>query len=362
MSDGAKSGDQGAVVPEAVSPSPSKPATMVQQNGPGYVVRVVAAYWAVSISMVYLNKTLLSNPDASIPAPLFVTQYQCIVTCAICWILGKIGDSKRVAGETSFFTQFPAVRLDLDVSKKVLPLSLLFVGMITFNNLCLQFVEVSFYNVARSLTLVFNVVLSYVFLSQTSSLNVIGTLVVVILGFYLGIDGEVNFSFIGTLSGVCSSLFVAMNSIWTSRALPHVDNDKSKLLWFNNLNASLLFVPLIYTFEMDTIAEHSEKLYSPMFWILMTITGGMGFCIGLVTVMQVKATSPLSHNISGTAKAAFQSILAFYIYGNTATVKGLLGIAFVLGGSLLYAVVKTKEKEAATRAAAAAAPAVQDRV
>jgi len=38
----------------------------------------------------------------------------------------------------------------------------------------------------------------------------------------------------------------------------------------------------------------------------MIITGIMGFAIGLVTVMQVKATSPLTHNISGTAKAAAQ--------------------------------------------------------
>jgi hypothetical protein len=38
----------------------------------------------------------------------------------------------------------------------------------------------------------------------------------------------------------------------------------------------------------------------------MTISGIMGFGIGLVTVLQVKATSPLTHNISGTAKAAFQ--------------------------------------------------------
>ena len=42
------------------------------------------------------------------------------------------------------------------------------------------------------------------------------------------------------------------------------------------------------------------------FWFYMTITGIMGFAIGLVTVMQVKATSPLTHNISGTAKAAVQ--------------------------------------------------------
>lgn len=41
---------------------------------------------------------------------------------------------------------------------QVLPLSVVFVGMITFNNLCLKYLGVSFYNVGRSLTTVFNVV------------------------------------------------------------------------------------------------------------------------------------------------------------------------------------------------------------
>lgn len=41
---------------------------------------------------------------------------------------------------------------------QVLPLSVVFVGMITFNNLTLKFLGVAFYNVGRSLTTVFNVV------------------------------------------------------------------------------------------------------------------------------------------------------------------------------------------------------------
>lgn len=41
---------------------------------------------------------------------------------------------------------------------QVLPLSIVFVGMIVFNNLTLKFLGVAFYNVGRSLTTVFNVV------------------------------------------------------------------------------------------------------------------------------------------------------------------------------------------------------------
>jgi len=40
---------------------------------PGKVAAVVAFYFVISISLVFLNKVLLSSPGASIDAPLFVT-------------------------------------------------------------------------------------------------------------------------------------------------------------------------------------------------------------------------------------------------------------------------------------------------
>jgi GDP-fucose transporter C1 len=60
------------------------------------------------------------------------------------------------------------------------------------------------------------------------------------------------------------------------------------------------------------LVQHYETLFSGYFWFCMTITGVMGFAIGMVTVMQIKATTPLTHNISGTAKAAFQ-VLQFIL-------------------------------------------------
>jgi hypothetical protein len=43
----------------------------------------------------------------------------------------------------------PVIRLEFktNVARQVLPLTLVFVGMIAFNNLCLSYVEVSFYQV-----------------------------------------------------------------------------------------------------------------------------------------------------------------------------------------------------------------------
>lgn len=215
--------------------------------------------------------------------------------------------------------------------------------MITFNNLCLKYVEVSFYNVARSLTIVFNVFLSRVFLGIESSYKTILCLGIVIVGFLMGSHGELNFSLIGTVCGVASSLFVSLNSIFTKKVLPVVDDNHWKLTFYNNVNATLLFIPLMYVFEAEIIMGSMEQLKSAAFWSAMSVAGFFGFSIGIVTVLQIKATSPLTHNISGTAKAAVQSLLAFALWGNQPTVLGVLGIFTVLGGSLLYTLVKMGE-------------------
>jgi GDP-fucose transporter C1 len=52
--------------------------------------------------------------------------------------------------------------------------------MITFNNLCLKYVGVAFYNVGRSLTTVFNVLLSYLLLKQVTSFYALLTCGVII--------------------------------------------------------------------------------------------------------------------------------------------------------------------------------------
>lgn len=128
----------------------------------------------------------------------------------------------------------------------MLPLSVIFVGMITFNNLCLKYVEVSFYNVARSLSIVFNVIFTYLLLGERTSAKTCGCLAIVIVGFFVGSEGEVNFSLIGTAFGVLSSVFVCLNAIYTSKVMPLVDKDKWKLAYYNNVNASLLFFPLMF--------------------------------------------------------------------------------------------------------------------
>lgn len=82
----------------------------------------------------------------------------------------------------------------------------------------------------------------------------------------------------------------------------------------------------------------------------MICAGVLGFLIGIVTVMQIQHTSPLTHNISGTAKACVQTILAYLIWKNDSTVKGNIGVFLVILGSGIYAYVRMLEMDAASAA------------
>ena len=172
---------------------------------------------------------------------------------------------------------------------------------------------------------------------------------IIISGFLLGVDQEGSsgeLSYMGVLFGVLASLCVCLNAIYTKKVLPFVDNNIWRLQLYNNFNAIFLFLPLmvicgdvkaIYGFEMIT---------SAYFWGMMTLGGLFGIAIGYVTGLQIKVTSPLTHNVSGTAKACAQTILSVTVNQEIKTGLWWLSNMLVIGGSTAYTVVKHSEMKA----------------
>eukprot|EP00048_Salpingoeca_helianthica_P023493 m.24731 g.24731 ORF g.24731 m.24731 type:complete len:330 (+) comp8747_c0_seq1:43-1032(+) len=295
------------------------------------IAGVVTLYWFVSISMVFLNKHLLSG--VSFTAPLFVTWLQCVVAVVFCFIVGHLRQT------TSLLSSFPAFEYNIALATKILPLSLVFVGMITFNNLCLQYLGVAFYNVGRSLTTVFNVVLTYVSLGQSTSVACLSMCGVIICGFFLGVDQEGSsgdLSYLGVLYGVLASLCVALNAIYIKKILPLVDDDMWRLTAYNNINAAILFMPAMFLNNEVSVVLAAPEMTSSTYWLYAIVAGLFGIAIGIVTMWQIQVTSPLTHNISGTAKACAQTILALSIAGEARSTMWWLSNALVLGGSMGY--------------------------
>merc|ERR1712233_297463 len=120
----------------------------------------VVFYWVTSLSLVFLNKFVMVGDIINLDAPLFMSWTQFLITVICCAILGQIG---KFFKPFSFFLVF---EFKLSIARKVMPLTFVFLGMIVFNNLCLKYVEVSFYQVARSMTIVMNIVFTYFLLRK----------------------------------------------------------------------------------------------------------------------------------------------------------------------------------------------------
>ena len=173
----------------------------------------------------------------------------------------------------------------------------------------------------------------YFMLGERTSYKALLCCGLIISGFFLGIDQEkslgkirfeykliINFSIKGTLSifgafcGLASSVFVALNAIYTTRCLPCVDKNVWRLCLYNNFNACILFIPLMLIFGEVPIVFTYPKLFNPQFCFAMTFAGILGFSMGYVTGYQIQMTSALTHNVSGTAKSYVQTLLAVIVY------------------------------------------------
>ncbi len=96
--------------------------------------------------------------------------------------------------------------------------------------------------------------------------------------------------------------------------------------------------------EFNVLLEY-EGFDNIRFWVMMVIGGVFGFAINYLTGLQIQVTSPLTHNISGTAKACAQTILATNWYGETKSFLWWISNIAVLVGSAAYTRVRQLEME-----------------
>ncbi|XP_029045887.1 GDP-fucose transporter 1 [Osmia bicornis bicornis] len=300
-----------------------------------HITIVVIAYWIISILTVFINKALLSSNSINLDAPLFVTWCQCIVSLIICSTLSKL--SKCFPRYIKFPEGNPYTKETLI---KILPLSLLFTGMIATNNLCLKYVGIAFYYVGRSLTTVFNVIFTYLILGQRTSIKCIACCIFIVTGFWLGVDQEHiagSLSVLGTIFGILGSLTLSLYSIHMKQVLPALNQNIWLLSYYNNAYSVIIFLPLMVANGEHITVYNYDKIGSLFFWSAMIVGGICGFAIGYVTALQIKVTSPLTHNISGTAKACAQTVLATYWFNEEKSFMWWLSNLIVLGASAMYA-------------------------
>ncbi|CAG8580680.1 6796_t:CDS:2, partial [Ambispora gerdemannii] len=299
-----------------------------KQHSPTVILLVVAFYWLISISVVFLNKYILSSSEYKFPYPIFVTWFQMVVAMVILMVWGSLGRRYKL------FSLIPPYEFDLSIARKVAPLTFTYVMMLTFNNLCLQYVEVTFYQIARSLSIIFNIIFTYTLLGAKTTIPALFACAIVFFGFVVGSYGEINFSWQGIIYGVMSSAFVALYGIYVKKTLIVLEKNEWRLLHYNTTLSIILLLPMVlFSGEPKKIYMDAYFIDETGFWILMIFTGVTGFVINIAMFLQIKFTTPLTNTISGTAKSCFQTALAAWYFQNPISVMNGAGILLALFGS-----------------------------
>eukprot|EP00914_Ancora_sagittata_P012303 GHVO01023698.1.p1 GENE.GHVO01023698.1~~GHVO01023698.1.p1 ORF type:complete len:408 (+),score=48.15 GHVO01023698.1:44-1225(+) len=303
----------------------------------------IALYMTVSIGIVYLNRYLFKY---SLQLPLTVTFVQMVIAM---WCSAAMGWGKDISirGWKPFgcFHFWPYFRIQWPVFKNVFPLALSYVLMIIFNNLCLKYVWVSTYQVARSTTILFNIILTRLVLRVGVSLKAVSACLIVCSGMVVGAFDPESLTPLGLILGTIGSLFWAAYSVSVKKYLQYVENEEFALLNYNVTWASLLLIPpIIISGELWEIPMAFMPL-SPMGWFLLFLSGIVAFCMAIAVFMLIKASSPLTFNIIGTVKASIQSLGGYVVFNETATPQALFGIVLSIGGSFFYSLAKRSQPE-----------------
>jgi hypothetical protein len=114
------------------------------------VAMAVSFYFFTSLSLTFANKAIFNKFEY----PLFVTCFQQIMTLVLLCTFGTLGQ------HIDLLSFAPPPEFNSETAIEVIPLTLLYVGMLTGTNYCLRHVDISFYQILRSLVIPFNIVTS----------------------------------------------------------------------------------------------------------------------------------------------------------------------------------------------------------
>jgi len=290
--------------------------------------------------VVILNKQCF-DMKSQFPFPLTTTWFQMVVALVCQFIATRV---QHLFG----YHQLPNLTFKTDDLKTVLPASVAFISMIGTGNLCLAYTQVSFFQIAKSLHILFSLLISTALFNEKHSTTVTFWAIMVTIGWILSTTGEpsTKFSMVGLLWGVASSLMVALYPIALKRIMGDRSMHKWNLMANNTLLSIGLLVPIIlFSSEWPSVIR-SEAYTSPSFWGLMCLTAVAGFMLNIAAMANVHYTTPLTHMIAGSCKGLVQTCLGIVFLGDTATVTGLLGMCWCMAAIFGYSYSRLKEQQA----------------
>lgn len=312
----------------------------------------VAVYLVSSVGCVYSNKWLLSNVGVChgfiplVQQMIGVVFVRFLVYTTTILGIGSKEDSKEkqekeiVPNESSFFVGL------WNRYKYIWPASLCFSSTIILNNACLSMAKLSTYSVAKSTTLIWNVIFQYILLKVRLPLTTILSCFLIISGVAVGSLDTSTLSPFALIAGCLSSIFQSLFNTCIGVALPKTNNDTSEVLVRNQeLSSVFLVIYIIASKELANLIRFSPcfDVSSNLFlscWLVFFLTTAFAAGVNKFTFMVIGLTEPSTFSVIGFTKSGIQVAGGWFIYKDPASVKSVTSVILTLSGSLIYGITR----------------------
>ncbi|XP_057799963.1 UDP-N-acetylglucosamine transporter UGNT1-like isoform X2 [Salvia miltiorrhiza] len=298
------------------------------------------SYMACAVLLVMFNKAALSS--YSFPCANVITLCQMASSCCFLYALRRLKLISFSANESGGLT-------DNLVSMKTListsPVSLTYLFYMLASMEAVRGVNVPMYTTIRRTTVIFTMIIEFVFVGQRYSRPVLGSVSLILLGAFVAGAHDMAFDPHGYLVVVLANISTAVYLTTIARIGKSSGLNSFGLMWCNGILCGPVL--LVWTFVQGDIETtmNFRYLLSPGFLVVLLFSCILAFFLNYTVFLNTTLNSALMQTICGNLKDFFTIALGWAIFGGLAfdllNVTGQL-ICFV--GSGMYAYYKLTGK------------------
>ncbi|XP_071848243.1 uncharacterized protein [Apostichopus japonicus] len=288
----------------------------------------VSGWTVMSISLSNINKWIFQNHPFNYP--IFLTSLHLLSTLIFCSTFFKLTAMGRSIKEN--FDQNP---ISGQVSWNILLLSFIFSISIACGNIAVQFLYISFLKMIFAMTPLATLILSRVFLKQSSELVTYLSLIPICVGCVMCTVGEINFNLIGFLMALVATLLRAVRSVLQGFLLKEERIDSFSLLYRMSVPSFIQLLAAAVIFERPVFSD-SYLLSTPSLWMLIGLSCSCAVGYNIMAFLVTFYTSPITLQVLGNLSMVLTVGLSLLLFRNELSLISILGIVSVTIGSWIY--------------------------
>nr|VZI16599.1 unnamed protein product [Spirometra erinaceieuropaei] len=310
--------------------------------------RVLILHSIFSALLLLVHRSLFWTVNVLFDGPLTITLFECVVTSCICAF------RLSASGFSLSDCVWRGLRATASEHSLSLKLPVIFSLMVTFNNMCLYYLDLPVYFVARSFSPIFNVILFYRTLRDRHLVFLLPGIALIIVGYIVTMTEENSINLLiaeGVILGILASLLVELYALETNKLPEKSAQVYLKQVYLNNVCAAfVLFAGAVASSELTEIQflPVSPTMDTVFFWSLLILGCFCAASVGNVVLEEIHSYPSFFREMLGLVRSVLQTIVGVLLFFVYTTKLWWFGVAIVVIGTAIYLVGQRKDAQTAS--------------